>query len=89
MRCSAATPPVTSTEWMFASTHIAGFVEWCPVVESVSVTRSSGRPSWDVPYCSTDARPGWAATMESIHDDISSWRRNRSNSYATGGMDAG
>ena len=53
MRWQADTVAVSSTAWMLASTQWAGLVSWAPVSWSVIVTSHSGRPSYDVPYCST------------------------------------
>ena len=49
IRCSAATPPVTSIAWMLASTQCAGLVSCAPVEASVIVAIQRSRPSKDRP----------------------------------------
>ena len=72
MRWHADTVAVSSMAWMLASTQCAGLVSWAPVSWSVTVTSQSGRPSNDVPYCSTVTSPGLASATPCSHDVNSS-----------------
>ena len=67
MSASAATPAVTSTEWMLASTQCAGLVSWVPVDASVIVASHRSRPSNERPYDSTVISPGCAAAVSCSH----------------------